>query len=94
MEILKQNQYVPMDVSLQIASVFAGVKGFLDDLRVDAVRPFEATLHKYMTSEKAPLLTEVRKATKMTDEIDKALRAAVGEAKKLFLAEQPEAKLS
>ncbi|MGE5345306.1 MAG: F0F1 ATP synthase subunit alpha [Acidithiobacillales bacterium] len=93
-EILKQNQYVPMDVVLQIASVFAGVKGFLDDLRVEAVLPFEVTLHKYLTSQKAALLADVRKASKMTDEIDKTLRAAVGEAKSLFLAEKPEAKLS
>ncbi len=93
-EILKQNQYVPMDVALQIASVFAGVKGFLDDVRVDAVLPFEATLHKYLTSQKAALLTEVRKATKMTDDLDKSLREAVGEGKKVFLAEKPEAKLA
>ncbi len=93
-EVLKQGQYVPMDVALQIASVFAGVKGFLDDLRIDAILPFELALHKYLTSQKASLLAEVRKATKMTDEIDKALRAAVGEAKSLFLAEKPEAKLS
>ena len=93
-EILKQNQYVPMDIALQIASVFAGVKGFLDDLRVEAVLPFETTLHKYLTSQKGALLTEVRKASKMTDDLDKALRAAVGEAKSLFLSEKPEAKLS
>jgi F-type H+-transporting ATPase subunit alpha len=93
-EILKQNQYVPMDIALQIASVFAGVKGFLDDLRVEAVLPFEATLHKYVTSQKAALLDEVRKAPKMTDDVDKTLRAAIGEAKSLFLAEKPEAKLS
>jgi F-type H+-transporting ATPase subunit alpha len=93
-EILKQNQYVPMDVALQIASVFAGVKGFLDDLRVEAVLPFEQALHKYLKSQKAPLLADVRKATKMTDETDKALRGAVDEAKSLFLSESPEAKLS
>ncbi len=93
-EILKQSQYVPMEIALQIASVFAGVKGFLDDLRVEAVLPFETTLHKYLTSQKAALLAEVRKAPKMTDNTDKALRAAVGEAKSLFLSEKPEAKLS
>ena len=93
-EILKQSQYVPMDIALQIASVFAGVKGFLDDLRVEAVLPFETTLHKYLSSQKGALLDEVRKAGKMTEEIDKALRTAVGEAKALFLAEKPEAKLT
>src|SRR5204863_2291053 len=45
-EILKQKQFVPMDVALQVASVFAGTKGFLDDVRVDSVLAFETTLHK------------------------------------------------
>ena len=61
-EILKQNQYVPMDVALQIASVFAGTKGFLDDLRVEAVLLFETALHEYLGSQHAPLLKEIREA--------------------------------
>jgi F-type H+-transporting ATPase subunit alpha len=91
-EMLKQGQYVPMDVALQVASVFAGTKGFLDDLRVEAVLPFEATLHKYLSSQKGELLAEVRKATKLTKELEEKLSSAVGEAKKLFLVEKPEAK--
>jgi F-type H+-transporting ATPase subunit alpha len=93
-EILKQGQYVPMDVALQVGSVFAGTKGFLDDLRVEAVLPFETTLHKYLSSQKGELLAEVRKATKLTKELEEKLSAAIGEAKKLFLAEKPEAKQS
>jgi F-type H+-transporting ATPase subunit alpha len=91
-EILKQNQYVPMDVALQIASVFAGTKGFLDDLRVEAVLPFETALHEYLGSQNAPLLQEIREAGKLTQEIETALSAAVGEAKKVFLSSRPEAK--
>ncbi|MHB8799079.1 MAG: F0F1 ATP synthase subunit alpha [Thermoanaerobaculia bacterium] len=91
-EILKQNVFVPMDVALQVASVFAGTKGFLDDLRVEAVLPFEKTLHRTLVSEKAALLDEVRTAKKMTKELEEAMAAAVGEAKKLFLADNPSAK--
>ncbi|HTS01070.1 MAG TPA: F0F1 ATP synthase subunit alpha, partial [Thermoanaerobaculia bacterium] len=93
-EILKQKQYVPMDIGLQILSVFAGTKGFLDDLRVDAVLPFEESLHAYAKDQKAALLDEVRKAGKLTKEIEDALLAAIGEAKKLFLASTPEAKVA
>jgi F-type H+-transporting ATPase subunit alpha len=93
-EILKQGQYVPMDVALQVSSVFAGTKGFLDDLRVEAVLPFETTLHKYLSSQKGELLAEVRKAPKLTKELEEKLSAAIGEAKKLFLAERPEARQS
>ena len=91
-EILKQNVFIPMDVALQVASVFAGTKGFLDDLRVEAVLPFEKTLHRTLVSEKAALLDEVRTAKKMTKELEESLAAAVTEAKKLFLADNPSAK--
>ena len=91
-EILKQKQFVPMDVALQTASVFAGTKGFLDELRVEAVASFETTLHKYLSSEKAPLLEELRTAGKLTKEIEANLGEACSEAKKLFLADNPNAK--
>jgi F-type H+-transporting ATPase subunit alpha len=91
-EVLKQGQYEPLDVALQVGSVFAGVKGFLDDLRVEAVLPFEKTLHRYLSTEKTQLLDEVRKAPKLTKELESALATAVTEAKKMFLAETPAAK--
>jgi len=69
-------------------------EGFLDDLRVEAVPAVETTLHKYLSSQKGELLAEVRKATKLTKELEEKLSAAIGEAKKLFLAEKPEAKQS
>ena len=93
-EILKQNQYVPMDIALQVSSVFAGTKGFLDDLLVEAVLPFETALHEYLKDQKKPLLDEVRTAGKLTPEIEAALSSAVAEAKKVFLATRPEAKVA
>src|SRR5437879_5240628 len=50
-EILKQGQYQPMRIGLQTASVFAGTQGFLDNLAVNAVRPFEAALHQWLNDE-------------------------------------------
>src|SRR5256885_1164140 len=66
-EVLKQQQYAPLDVALQVASVYAGVKGYLDDLRVEAVRPFEAALHQHLLDNKADLLDRVEKAPKFDD---------------------------
>ncbi|MBL8113590.1 MAG: F0F1 ATP synthase subunit alpha [Acidobacteria bacterium] len=91
-EMLKQKQYVPMDIGLQVASVFAGVKGFLDDLRVEAVLPFESALHKYLASAHASLLDEVRTAGKLDKALEEKLLAAIGEGKKLFIAGNPQAK--
>ena len=47
-EILKQGQYEPMPVELQVASIFAGTRGILDKLKVESVLPFEAFLHEYL----------------------------------------------
>ncbi|HEX5856196.1 MAG TPA: hypothetical protein VFZ57_11305, partial [Thermoanaerobaculia bacterium] len=63
-----------------------------DDLRVEAVLPFEGALHEYLGSQNAPLLQEVRGAAKLTAEIETALSLAVAEAKKVFLSSRPEAK--
>jgi F-type H+-transporting ATPase subunit alpha len=92
-QVLKQSQFVPMDVGLQVASVFAGTKGYLDDLRVEAVLPFETTLHKYLRSEKSALLSDVRSAGKLDKDLEQRLHDAVSEAKKLFLADTPAAKV-
>ena len=91
---LTNAQLIEPAVALQIVSVYAGTKGFLDDMRVDAVLSFEASLHEYVKTQKAALLDEVRKATKLTKEIEDALSTAIGEAKKIFLKDKPEAKVS
>src|SRR5881227_3625669 len=61
-EILKQGQYQPMRIGLQVISVFAGTNGFLDDLAVDDVRPFETALHQSILDNRAELLDRVEKA--------------------------------
>jgi F-type H+-transporting ATPase subunit alpha len=82
-EILKQPQYSPMSIGLQVFSVFAGTQGFLDSLPVDGVRPFEAALHQYLLDNKADLVERVEKAPgyKPGDELSKEMTAVVAEFK-------------
>src|SRR5262245_45491956 len=47
-EILKQNQYSPLDVVKQIIEIFAGTQGLTDDLKVEEIRAFEAGLFQYL----------------------------------------------
>ena len=47
-EILKQNQYVPMAVEKQVAIIFAASKGYLDDIDVEKVADYEAGLFEYL----------------------------------------------
>src|SRR5919107_659935 len=63
-EILKQGQYQPLRVGLQTASVYAGTKGFLDNLAVEAVRPFEAAMHQNLIDEHPQLVDKLETAQK------------------------------
>jgi F-type H+-transporting ATPase subunit alpha len=91
-EILKQPQYQPMRVGLQVFSVFAGTNEFLDDLKVEAVRPFEAALHQYLLDNKADLVDRVEQAPgyKPGDDLSKEMNAAVEEFKKDYVKDHPD----
>ena len=84
-EILKQNQYVPMSVEKQVAIIFAGSEGFLDDLPVDKVPEFETGLLGYLESNYAVALDSIRKIGELSDETKDDLKKAIDEFKKGFL---------
>lgn len=85
MELLKQKQYTPMPVEEQVASVWAGSSGHLDDVPVAKVGEFEeAFLEKLRTSKKKPL-PKIAKEKKITDELEKLLTAEVVAFKKDFM---------
>ena len=84
-EILKQGQYSPLEVGLQTASIFAGVQGFLDNLQVSAVRPFETAMHQWLTDEKGELLGKLETASKFDDALSGELKSALAEFKDLYV---------
>src|SRR5260221_4536144 len=90
-EILKQGQYAPLRVGLQTASVFAGVQGFLGNLKVSAVRPFEAALHQALTDDKQELVGKLETASKFDTALSDELKAAILEFKALYLKDHPDA---
>ena len=86
-ELLKQPQYLPMDVELQVASIFAGTKGYLDSLRVDWIREFEGGLHQYLKSEHPEVLSAISSTGKLEKQTEEALAAGITEFKERFLKE-------
>ncbi|MEO6259306.1 MAG: F0F1 ATP synthase subunit alpha [Thermoanaerobaculia bacterium] len=84
-EILKQGQYQPMRIGLQTASIFAGTQGFLDNLTVASVRPFEAALHQWLVDERADLLDRIEKATKFDEALSGEFKAALTEFKEGYV---------
>ena len=93
-EILKQGQYQPMRVGLQTASVYAGTKGFLDNVQVESVRPFEAAMHQYLTDEHLELLDRLETASKFDDKLEGDLRNAVTDFKNNYIKDNPNAVVS
>jgi F-type H+-transporting ATPase subunit alpha len=92
-EILKQGQYMPMPVELQVASVFAGTRGILDTLKVEAVLAFEAHLHDYLRLHHQAVLDTVVATGKLEGETEKSLTAACQAALAAYVREHPEAVL-
>ncbi len=94
MEILKQGQYKPIPVELQIVSIFAGTKGHFDRLKVSALLAFEPNLHRYVTEEGQDVLDKITSSGKLEDETAKALAALIEKAVDRFLKEHPEASVA
>jgi F-type H+-transporting ATPase subunit alpha len=80
-EILKQGQYQPMRIGLQVASVYAGTLGFLDSLKVEAVRPFETALHQHLLDNKSELVDRIETAKNFDDALSGELKNAISEFK-------------
>jgi F-type H+-transporting ATPase subunit alpha len=85
-ELLKQAQYVPLVVERQIAIIFAGTQGLLDDLPVEAVRPFEEHLYPFLERKHAQVLAEVASKKELSDDLRESLTKAITEAKAEFMA--------
>ncbi len=87
-EILKQGPYSPVPVEKQVAIIFAGTNGYLDDLRVEDIRRFEQELYQYLDTVKPELLAAIREKRELNDDIKAQLVQAVKECKQRFQAPQ------
>ena len=76
-EILKQNQYVPMDVEKQIAIIIAGTKGHLDDIPIGKVQDFENGLLDYLDADYSSELKSIRTEGTISDEAGNKLDEAI-----------------
>ncbi len=85
-ELLKQDQYVPMPVDEQIVLIFAGTQGHLDDVPVDAIRKFEEGFLKYIRLEKEDLKKEVKAKLILDDDLKAKITDAIAAFKKTFQA--------
>jgi F-type H+-transporting ATPase subunit alpha len=85
-ELLKQGQYSPQSVERQIAIIFAGTQGLIDDMPVDQIREFETFLFEFLDRRHAQVLADIASKKELTDELRAALTAAINAAKTDFMA--------
>ena len=85
-ELLKQPQYHPMPTEEQVASIFAASRGFLDDIEVKDVLPFESGMLEMLRTEKPEILADIRDRKKLDDDLEERLSAAIKEFKVSFKA--------
>jgi F-type H+-transporting ATPase subunit alpha len=86
LEILKQDQYKPLAVEKQVSILFAGMNGYLDDLPLEKVRPFEAGLFRHLEEQAANTLRKLREKKAFDPDLEKELHAAIKQFKVQFSA--------
>ncbi len=85
-ELLKQPQYQPMPVEEQVSVIYAGGRGYMDDVPVTAVRKFEAEFLDFMRNSKGDVLKTIREKKALDQDTEGKLKAALEEFKKGFRA--------
>ena len=85
-ELLKQPQFSPLILAEQVAVVYAGVKGMIDDVPVELVSQFARELREYLKTNLADYVSKVQTDKVLSDESEAQLKAAIVEVKSSLLA--------
>jgi F-type H+/Na+-transporting ATPase subunit alpha len=86
-EILRQGQYQPLPLEKQIAIIFAGTQGFIDDLPIEQCRKFEEELYRFIESAHPTIFEEIRNKKALDDSLKGKLTGAIKELKVRFVAD-------
>jgi len=86
MELLKQNQYVPMPAEDQVLVIYAGANGYLDDLPTEKVLNFEVEFLKFMRQNKSEIGASIAKTGEIGKDIEENLKSAISEFKQNFVS--------
>ena len=84
-ELLKQAQFSPLKMEEQVSVIYAGVNGYLDQMSVDKVKPFEDALLNNLRNQNMAILDDIRSTKDLTDATAAKLKAVVEQVQKTFL---------
>jgi len=85
-EILKQPPYSPIPVEKQVVIIYAGTKGYLDDIPVSAVTKFEAELYPFIEAKYSNILDSIKESKKLDNDTEEELKKALEDFKSQFVA--------
>ncbi|HOW88813.1 MAG TPA: F0F1 ATP synthase subunit alpha [Elusimicrobiales bacterium] len=83
-ELLKQDQYKPIPVAEQVLALFAGARGYIDDVELPVVKKFEAGLIRYAKERHPELLADIARKGELDAELEKLAVEAVEGFKREF----------
>ena len=72
-ELLKQDQYSPLTISQQVISIFAGVRGYLDSIKVNQIKNFEKDLLNIMEANYSHILEKIELEGKITKDMEEEI---------------------
>jgi F-type H+-transporting ATPase subunit alpha len=83
-EVLKQPQFQPMSAEKEVAILFAGAFGYLDDCPLESVSEYETQMLEFMESKHADILSEIKEKGDISDELDERMKKALDDFKGVF----------
>jgi F-type H+-transporting ATPase subunit alpha len=83
-EILKQKQYVPMSMEKQVAVIFAGVNGYLDQFPVKSLAKWEEEYLAFLENSHPEILKEINEKKTIPDDLNKKIRTVIEDFNKIF----------
>lgn len=83
-ELLKQPQYSPMKVWQQVVSLYAGTKGYMDDVEVSNILVFQNKLLSYLKANNADIVEEITKNGLLEENLEAKLKTAIETFKNIF----------
>ena len=84
-ELLKQGQFSPLPVEEQVVSIFAGVRGYLDKVKIEDVNRFEAKLLAEIRTKGANILDTIRTEKALSKETEEKLKSFIENFSKVFV---------
>jgi F-type H+-transporting ATPase subunit alpha len=85
-EVLKQGVNKPLVIEKQVVIIYAGTKGYLNDVAVKDVVRFENELHAFIEQKYSNILDAIKSSQKIDDNTEAQLKAALEEFKTVFNA--------